>query len=245
MNLNKKGHELFISKMQDSIDEAAKRNRIFVTSFLSLSEQSILASMTPASIDLSLEGGYKNAERKRAVLSLYETKEAVVSCLESKIDVRFRSLSHRDILGALMNLGIERETIGDILFLEDRVVLFCLPSLVEYIQTNCLRAGKTNLDWEEIAFDQDFKLPREEIKINSASCRLDSIVSSLAHVSRAKAKAMIHQGLIKVNDLVLDENVVLCDNDFVSIRKIGRFQFKGIETTTKKERLILRFEKYI
>lgn len=245
MNVNKKGHELFISKMQDLINEAATRNRIVVTSFLSLSEQSILASMMPASIVLRFEGGYANAERKRAIFSAYEAEGEVISCLASKIDVRFRSLSHRDVLGALLGLGIERETIGDILFLPDQVVLFCLPSLAEYIKTNSSQAGKVGLDWKEIVFDQDFKLPREEIKINSASCRLDSIVSSLAHVSRSKAKAMIHQGLIKVNDLVLDENVVLCDNDFVSIRKTGRFQFKGIETTTKKERLILRFEKYI
>lgn len=67
----------------------------------------------------------------------------------------------------------------------------------------------------------------------------------IAHCSRSKAKEMLKAQYVKVNDIVLDENTQLCDNDFVSIRKVGRFQYKGIDAKTKKDRLVLRFEQYI
>ena len=81
--------------------------------------------------------------------------------------------------------------------------------------------------------------------IIAPSLRLDSVVSQLAHCSRSKAKEMLKAQYVKVNDIVLDENTQLCDNDFVSIRKVGRFQYKGIDAKTKKDRLVLRFEQYI
>lgn len=49
---------------------------------------------------------------------------------------------------------------------------------------------------------------------------------------------------MKVNDVVLEENKQLCNNDFVSIRRVGRFQFKEIISKTRKERLVLRFVKF-
>ena len=56
---------------------------------------------------------------------------------------------------------------------------------------------------------------------------------------------MINQGLIKVNDVVLEQNCQLCNNDFVSIRGVGRFQFIEVSHTTKKDRLVLQVKKFI
>ena len=74
-----------------------------------------------------------------------------------------------------------------------------------------------------------------------SSLRLDSVVAQLSHCSRSEALKNIHAGFVKVNDVVLE----LCNNDFVSIRKTGRFQFKEVVSTTKKGRLVLNFDQYI
>ena len=73
---------------------------------------------------------------------------------------------------------------------------------------------------------------------------MDAIVAQLAHCSRTKASKLIASGLVKLNDVVLEENVQLCDNDYVSIRRVGRFQFNGILAISKKNRLILGFLKF-
>ena len=73
---------------------------------------------------------------------------------------------------------------------------------------------------------------------------MDSIVASLANVSRSKAMKMIDQGNVKLNDVILEDNEQLCHNDYVSIRGIGRFQCLGVLSKTKKDRWILSFEKY-
>ena len=85
----------------------------------------------------------------------------------------------------------------------------------------------------------------KEIRIMCSSLRLDSIVAQLSHCSRSEALKKIHAGFVKVNDVVLEQNLQLCNNDFVSIRKTGRFQFKEVVSTTKKGRLVLNFDQYI
>lgn len=72
----------------------------------------------------SLYGGYENAQRKVACFSSYETDfEYGITILVSKVDLRFRKVSHKDVLGALMNLGIEREMLGDLIVEEDRIII--------------------------------------------------------------------------------------------------------------------------
>lgn len=144
-----------------------------------------------------------------------------------------------------MHLGIEREMLGDLVVEDCRIVIFCKNQIADFIRMNCTLVGRVRVSFELVDFVDIQSAQTKEILIHAASTRLDCIVASLAHISRSEATSMIHHGLIKVNDNVLEENRQLCNNDFVSIRKCGRFQFKDVKSTTKKGRLILRFEQYI
>ncbi len=78
---------------------------------------------------------------------------------------------------------------------------------------------------------------KKEFILCAAVYVLDSVVAQLSHCSRSETLKKIHAGFVKVNDVVLEQNLQLCNNDFVSIRKTGRFQFKEVVSTTKKGRL--------
>lgn len=200
----------------------------------------------PKSINFGFYGGFDYAQRKVACFYPYDDIEQYdISILESKFDNRFRKISHKDILGALMHLGIEREMLGDLVVEDCRIVIFCKNQIADFIRMNCTLVGRVRVSFELVDFVDIQSAQTKEILIHAASTRLDCIVASLAHISRSEATSMIHHGLIKVNDNVLEENRQLCNNDFVSIRKCGRFQFKDVKSTTKKGRLILRFEQYI
>ena len=240
------GHEQFISSIRDIFRRVEKRNMGVLTSFLSPVEVQILSMMAPSTISVVFDGGYLNAERKVACLCpLDSVPFCDVVCLIADVDSRFSHISHSDILGALMNLGIERNVLGDLIVYDNKIYIFVKAVLVDYIVDNCKQIRNI-----PVCFSREYDcidLPRfsEEIQINVSGYRADCIVSALAKCSRKQATELIHRGFVKRNDIVLEENKQLCNNDYVSIRKVGRFRLLGQVATTRKKRMVLRFEKFI
>lgn len=239
-----KGHEDFISRLQDLFDRAEYKPEGVVLPFLSLPEQDILKRILPSHLQVEFDGGYPQAERKIACISR-DGRHAEPACLEAFLNPRSGSIRHPDVLGALMGLGIEREQTGDILVSENRLVLFCTGTMKDYILNSLNQAGRVRFQLQEGSPSSVPAVQRQEVQINCASLRMDAVVAALAKSSRKKAGDLIRTGMVKVNDVVLEQNQTLCNNDFVSIRRCGRFRFLGVEKTTRKDRLVLRFEKYI
>ena len=245
-NFNYKGHELFIASMRDQFQLVHTRARPVVTSFLSLSEQDILLKIKPKEINVVFDGGFDNAIRKVAIIQEDDyTIQSDVVCLVSEYNSHFKELSHRDILGALMHLGIERNQLGDFVVDQNRLYVFCKKKISEYIMDHCTLIGRCPVHFQITSHVELHALMMEEIQIIVSSTRADAIIAQLAHCSRSDAATKIKQGLIKVNDIELEENKQLCFNDVVSIRRVGKFQFKEISNTTKKNRLICIFNKFV
>jgi RNA-binding protein YlmH len=244
MNFDYKGHELFISRMKDQISLVQNRNKSVVTSFLTPAQQNLLTQMCPADIHLTLWGGYEQAERKVACLSNYES-DAYVSILKSSYDPQYKKLSHKDLLGALLHLGIEREQLGDLIVAQDCLLIFCTTQMCDFISSYLYQIGKVPVSFHPIDRVEIEINNRQSMKVNTASLRTDALVAALANISRSKAAAMIKGGLIKVNDVILSENKVLESGDYLSIRKVGRFQIKELQGTTRKGRFVFEVDKFI
>ena len=108
--------------------------------FLTLREQTVFHSIERelAPVRVRLAGGYPQAERKMVCfLASYEEESAplpirVLSVVPAA--PRFaQPLTHRDYLGAVMNLGIERSCVGDILAEENGCFIFCLEAMEEFL----------------------------------------------------------------------------------------------------------------
>ncbi|MDY3034717.1 MAG: YlmH/Sll1252 family protein [Absicoccus sp.] len=245
-HFNQRGHEEFIAKVKDNIQLSYVRYQPVVTSFLTPSQAQMLPSIVGKSMIVYMSGGYAQAQRKVACISPYalEDVDFSVVCLVSKYDARYKELKHPDVLGALLHLGIKRDQLGDILVDAHEIVLFCTSHMADFIIDSCTKIARCPIHFER---DDDHivnGISFEEIRVNCSSLRMDAIVAQLAHCSRTKASKLIASGLVKLNDVVLEENVQLCDNDYVSIRRVGRFQFNGILAISKKNRLILGFLKF-
>lgn len=243
MPMNQKGHELFISRLYDMQETCLGQDRTIVTSFLTPAQQNIAKQIIKAA-DLHFDGGFENAERKAAVISQWDASQADIVCLYAAQNPRLPQAAHPDVLGPLLHSGISREMIGDILTREDSIYIFCKEQMAEYICREIRQIKKQNVQFCPVSASDLPEVDRQEIQVNVSSLRYDSVTAALAHCSRSQADRMIRQGMVKVNDIVLEDNGKLCNNDHVSIRRCGRFLFLGVEKTTRKDRLILKFQKY-
>ena len=135
---------------------------------------------------------------------------------------QFGVLKHKDILGALMNLGIKRECIGDI---DDNERLFftCTTQTFPYIQEQLHQIKRSKIR---------LKIVEEKRQINHqfvsktfflSSLRLDKVVSTLFRISRQNASEAIRSGFVKVNHKEVEEVNYLChNNDMISFKRHGR-----------------------
>ncbi|MEA5026503.1 hypothetical protein SDC9_103188 [bioreactor metagenome] len=204
-----------------------------------LSIQQYLGTKYPYHFD----GGYSEAQLKRLIVG--ETADNRISCLTYQSDSKYIVLTHRDVLGALMNLGIEREQFGDMWIEDGRIVLYAISDIADYIIDNLIQINKlkVKLTIADAVFEHQEKIRVFQKTITGF--RLDNIVQTITGSSRTKAQQMIRQQVVAVNYEVLEENDHLCNNgDTISVRGFGRYVIMEVVKITKKERLLLKFGKY-
>lgn len=184
-----------------------------------------------------------------AFSDLEDTLEYPFQVLEiSPLNKRFsEELSHRDYLGAVMNLGIERCKLGDIMVEGNRGILFVKEELSDYIRENLTRIRHTSVMVSlSPDFPEDYEPKYEEIKGTVASIRLDTVLSLAFPLSRSKLTAYIEGAKVFVNGKLITSNGYrLKEGDMISVRKMGRILYGGILSETKKGRYLTVVRKYI
>jgi len=235
---------------------ATHQGRITYSDFLNLNELHILHTMPKADLlsGYVTFGGYAQAERQMAAflpdaLYLCEEKPAYPFCMLSVTPLQRKfaeELSHRDYLGAILHLGIERSKIGDILVEEKGAFLFAHTSLEAFLVTELTRIRHTTMMVESVQRESFVYTPHfEEIRGTIASVRLDSLLSLVFSSSRSQLTGLIEGGKVFVNGRLITSNgYKLKEEDIISVRGKGKFQYKGVLHTTKKNRLLVSVHKY-
>ena len=244
-------NDILIAHMNDLASRAVKTD--FVASkFLTPAESQSVSEHFSRRKDVKLivDGGFKGAERTRAVFANPDWGEYERSDLFIALKVAHRpqdTLGHRDILGALMALGIERETVGDTIIDEAVAALVCLPELSEYIIENFTKAGRVGLEVTVIGLDE---LPAhaEELTIKTdtvASLRLDAVLSAAFDMSRTKTAELIATGRVSLNHQVClrtDKEVDV--ESLLSVRGLGRAKLLEIDGLSRKGRSFIKIGIY-
>lgn len=235
--------------IRDMINQYSK-NRYAFSSFLNVAQtDDFLASIREyGNVPYSLFGGKENCERLMFrigdVESLGYEEPFPISVLKvaPKSSKFSDALTHRDFLGALLNLGIERDTIGDI-YIEDNVgYIFCEDKICNYIIDNLTRIKHTSVDCCLIE-----KMPElesatpEELIVQVSSNRIDSIIAKAYRLSRNDALSLVESKKVFVNSrLCENSSLVLKQDDVVSIRGYGRLKLVGENGISKKGKLNLK-----
>ena len=228
------------------MEQCERKKRRILTPFFSPDQISICEQILGKQVYYKIDGGYDGAERCRiAILPYEEDADMKITCLKATYSSQFATLSHRDLLGALLNLGLERETLGDLLVKDNAIYIFGDSEIEHYIVCNLTKIKRCSVHfqpyYEKIEYTQNIIYKNLIV----SSLRLDVLVSALVNVSRKKAQDFIRAGYVKVNHIVLDESSYLCNNNSViSIRGHGRFHFKEVIKRTKKDHLVIETGKY-
>ena len=148
-------------------------------------------------------------------------------------------LCDRDFLGALMNLGIERDVLGDIAVLDNIGYLIVKEEVAEYICSSLTKVKHTDLRvtvTEEAPAERLFTT--EVVRVQISSERLDALVARVCKLCREDAQSLFKKKLIFV-DGRLTESVSYTpkSGETVSIRGFGRFIYRGYDSLSKKGKL--------
>lgn len=222
-----KGDEIFVKKILDYQSQALHHQHMILTPFLNPHEQDIVYKIIGhQELKVSSFGGLLNAESKRMIIcpDFYEIEKddykiAVVEVLYNR---QFGKVQHKDVLGALMNLGIKRECIGDI-YEAKRLFFTCTKQTYPYIEQNLRQIRKSKIKLKLIDEDIEIQHQFTTKTFFLSSFRLDKVVSTLYQVPRHVASEAIRSGFVKVNHKDVEEVSFLChNNDMISFKRHGR-----------------------
>ena len=155
-------------------------------------------------------------------------------------------LTHRDFLGAIMNLMLKREYIGDILVIDDKCYIACHNNMVPVIKSELKKVKRSFVDFEEytkpLTYIRTVSLKKS---VTVASLRLDAVLSAVLNISRSEAVTLIKQGLVSVNHLLSKHSdFEIMDGDVLSVRKHGKFKLCFDGTKSRKDRFFITYLKY-
>ena len=157
---------------------------------------------------------------------------------------KFARVDHRDLLGSLMALGMDRSFLGDLIAGEDHAYLCALPEMACRLPMEWEKAGNAPIRVMKLEEAPAIEPPKGAmLRDTVASLRLDSVLASGMKISRARAAEMIRQGVVSVNHQMEDRTDRLLEaGQTLSIRGFGRVRLKEVGQPTRKDRLPIALE---
>ncbi len=156
-------------------------------------------------------------------------------------------LNHRDFLGALMHLGIERDVLGDIIIKDNTAYVFCLNKIADFICDELTKVKHTNIKCEITDLDIPALAPTlVDVEFPVSSLRLDGVIASLIKCSRKEALSLFEERRVTLNGKITGRNsTLLKDGDVFSVRGHGKFIFDHAGGNTRKGKTYVHIKKYI
>ena len=197
-------------------------------------------------------GGMEDTERQMLCIAHKDieiTDEVfpIVGILVTPKNVKFsEDFSHRDVLGSVLGLGLQRDVIGDIFVNEKEAFILCVEQISDYISDSLVKIRHTNvvckrIKTEETSFKKEFKVVERTV----SAIRIDTICAAAFGVSRSSAATAISAGKVFINGREsISPSLGIKENDVISFRGEGKARLKEIGGLTKKGRISVTLERY-
>ncbi len=246
--------KLWEQRFRELAQKAYNGSCYLFTPFLGLDQIALFCRMKQelSYAGYALFGGVEGAERAvirfgdAAQLGYEEEFPIVCLTVRPRVPKFAEELTHRDFLGALMNLGIERGLIGDIAVKEGNGYIFCLARIADYIRDNLTRVRHTDVRVEIAGcVPQELRPTFREETLVVSSERIDAVAARLFHLSRSQSTELFRAKKIFVNGSQCENGSYLCrPGDVISVRGYGKFRFCGAGSMTGKGRCRVQVKVY-
>lgn len=244
-----------LARVLDKAEYAQTRNIPASSQFLTDGEQLLAQKALAAagSARYQMWGGYDQAERK-VCLFLPDWAEELIPGSEDDplaavavLVPRESKLTHRDYLGSMMGLGLDRDALGDILVGEAGCQVVCLKSVLPALLTQWTEVGRHAVQVRELPLsalepgDRDVKLRRETFQ----SLRFDAVAAAGFGISRSKAAALISSGRVQLNHLpCVKPDRILEAGDSLTAKGLGKCVLARVTGESRKGRIMAEIERY-
>ena len=243
-------NEDLLRRAEDLSRRAVKTGSVTHTPFLTPAESFAVERWAPRGTDCAvlLRGGGEDSERKAAFFlpdwmdaDGFDVSEFICAL---KIEARFGAPGHRDYMGAVLALGVQREWVGDIQVEDDTAYLYCLPAIREHLLLNLDKVGRCGVKTREIPLAEVPARKRElrELTFSVKSLRLDAVCAGMFGLSRTSAAEAVAGGLVALNYAeCLRPDAQVRAGDVLSLRGRGKgFVLEAGERETRKGRLFVK-----
>ena len=246
--------EAEVKRLRELALRAAHTGRAQFTRFLEPSAaDDVRRAANQCGVGCAFNGGYENAERRMAAFYDGEAPgpgDYPMQALRIAWNAKFANPAHRDLLGAVMGLGIERDATGDIAMGEYRgapcAYLFAARDLADYIAANLESAGRAAVKVVPAA-EEPKLLPPEgtEMRVTVQNERLDAVLAAGCRLSRSEAQKLVTAGLVKLNHVVnLRSDARVGEGDLISARGYGRLKVLALRGESRRGRQIVSLFRY-
>lgn len=250
-----KEEQLFEARMKELASTAFGQNRYTFSQFLSAAELTQLYDMAEKlkGTDYDTFGGSEACERQMVRFGSermfgYEEDYPIAMLKIVPVAEKFAdNLSHRDYLGALMNLGLERDVLGDIFIRDKTAYVFCLDSIADYITANLERIKHTSVKVQMAGKEEAVKIEPKlvSMEVSASSCRFDAVAAAVCKLSRSQVQSLFREKKVLLSGRICENYSMILKEDAVfSLRGYGKFVFKGCKGQSKKGRLYIELLRY-
>ena len=244
---------LLLARVWDKYEQTERKSIPSATVFLSPREQQMAQAMLNAAGVRSgylFDGGYEDAERKILCFLPDWAEEAAGDELVF-LRATFHgdeSLTHRDILGSLMGLGVTRERVGDILVSQHSADIVAAPTLREFFLREWDQAGRVKLTVSEIE-RHELCVPQAQVKVikdTVSSLRLDAVAATAFSMSRGRAAELIAAGKVNLDHVpCLKGDKLVAEGAVLTARGFGKARLTQVGGLSKKGRIGITVERYL
>ncbi|MDY0396308.1 YlmH/Sll1252 family protein [Virgibacillus halophilus] len=239
----RKEEHAFIDQVLSWKDDVNRSYRNKLTDFLDPRQQFIVDSLTGKNDDVKVWqfGGGRHSERQRALITPFyeqvQQEDFGLCLLQASYQEKFSTLTHRDVLGTFISLGLKRDKLGDIQVSNGLIQMIVADEIAKFVVLQMTTVKRMKISMEEKPLSAYREQPSvwNEMGRTVSSLRLDTVLKEIYHVSRKEASDYIKKQAVKVNfKLVEDVKFQVCEQDIISVRSKGRSKLVKIEGKTKK-----------
>ena len=234
-----------LARVLDQMERAQRRSIPCATQFLSSAQRAAAEPLLAASghPKCLFTGGYEGAERTICVFLPGDDLSAVEAAFPPNAQ-----LSHRDLLGGLMGIGLTREKVGDILVRKENAQVIVLREAAPILLSQFDQAGRYRLKLREIPLSQLAPVPVQVKVVHDtvAALRLDAVLASGFSIARGKAADLISAGRVSVNhrECVKGDKAV-AEGDVLTCRGLGKCVLTAVGGQSRKGRVMIEIERYV
>ena len=225
------------------------------TDFLGLAEQSVLKAMGRElrGVKTELFGGTDGCERLVARFGSEEelgyAEDYPIACIKAVPKNRkyAEALTHRDYLGAILNLGIERDTLGDIAIIDNVGYIFASEDIAEYIVSSLTKVKHTDMRLKIVHELPEGELYRTELRrVQANGERVDAIIAKVFGLSREDSSTLFKKRLVFVDGKCTENtSYIPKEGEVISVRGHGRMIYRGCDSLTRKGKMNIAVEVYV